>query len=439
MVGKQGKNQNDLMLLNRSLILRLMHRMRVCSRSDLARASGLTKASVSDIVQHLIEMGVVWEVGVVSGQKNRRSIGVSIRQNSFYCIGVRLTRKSIQAGLFDIAGNPFTQTRRAIMTSAKPEDAMELIKDMIRELLGLTSGRAVLGIGLALPGPVIYDDGRIAYMSVFKGWENIGICDELSEAFQTPVMMEHDGVCFALSEWWGMDANQCKVMLCVLAGQGIGAGLIIDGQAMRGAFGASGELGHTSINPSGIRCDCGNYGCLEQYCSTLALERMAKERLLDMPGHPLYKSEPDAGLIMKLAREGDPVFVRLFKQCAKYLGYGIVNAINLINPDVVVVTDELAACETLLTEVLSETIAQRIPDRILRRIKLVVKQSGSVNAMRAASLLVVERFLSDPSGNLSYAEGSEGDSRLYPAAMELKHAGDEFGKLAKASGENVLE
>lgn len=407
MTDKQGKNQDDLQKLNRSLVMRLIHKLGVCSRAEVAKLSGLTKASITGITQQLIDAGVVKEVGLIEGAKGRRSIGISLCMDHYLCIGIRLTRKDVHGGLFDVGGELYADKRRLIPENSTPQDAMALMKDIIEKLLKKGDGRKVLGIGLAVPGPLIYDEDKIAYMSAFPGWENISIKKELFEAFGIPVLLEHDGVCFAISEWWERDSADFRLMVTVLAGQGVGAGIVDGGRPIRGALGCAGEMGHMSLNVHGPRCDCGNFGCLEKYCSTLVLEKRMAEALENHPEHPLYGSTPDYREIIKAAREGDALSTQLFSEAATYLGYGIVNVINLLNPDIVVVTDSLAEYDELMQSVLERTVKSRLSEKILSRTKIVVKPSSEYLAMQAATSLVVDMFLSSPISAETEKKGSK--------------------------------
>lgn len=393
---KQGKNQDDLQLLNRALIMRLIHRMKMCSRSELARQSGLTKATISGITQLLIEADVVKEVGLIDGEKGRRSIGLTLNLEKYLCIGMRLTRLEIRGGLFDIAGGLYAEENRLIAPNASPADAMELMKDIIGCLLKKGDGRRILGVGLALPGPIIFNEEKIAYMSAFPGWESMPIRPELEAAFGIPVRIEHDGVCFAMSEWWERGEEDYRLLLCVLVGQGVGAGVIAGGEPVRGALGCAGEIGHMSVNPDGARCDCGNYGCMEQYASTLALERSMAEAVRHYSGHPLHAKPFDYRDVLRLAREGDPIAREHFERAARYLGYALVNVVNLLNPDIVVVTDSMAEAGVMLLDVLERILRERLSEQIFLNTKLIVKPSNPNLAMQAATSLIVDRFLSSP-------------------------------------------
>ena len=312
------------------------------------------------------------------------------------CIGIRLTRQNIHAGLFDIAGEIYAEEERAISEHATPEDAMNLVKELVRNLILRSDSRAILGIGLALPGPIIYEENSIAFMSAFPGWEDVNVKEILYEEFRMPILLEHDALCFAQSEWRKCDQDDYRLLLCVLAGQGVGAGIIDGGRPVRGALGCAGEIGHMSLNPSGPRCDCGNYGCMEKYASTLALEREMALALKSRPEHPLHGTKPHFQDIVRAVKAGDELAVRLFTRAGEYLGYGLVNLINLLNPDIVIVTDSLAECTELLQTVLQDTLAQRLSPKILARTKLVVKPSDQCQAIKAATSLIVDLFLEQP-------------------------------------------
>lgn len=394
---KPGKNQEDLQALNRMLVIRILHRMRTCSRAELARQTGLTKASITGIVQQLMDAGVVREDGLMEdGKAGRRSMGLRLCTDQYLCIGLRLTRRRISAGLFEMGGEICTATERRLPRSAHAPDALALMKEAVRELMSAAGQRHVLGIGIAAPGPILIQEGKNAYMSAFPGWESISIPQELEAAFGIPVRLEHDGVCYALTEWWNRaPGDEPHMLLCVLAGQGIGAGILTDGVPVRGALGCAGEIGHMSIRADGPRCDCGNCGCLENYVSTLALERDMEAAGRSMP----------AAEILHLARQGDETASAIFRSQARCLGYGVVNLINILNPDHIVITDELALCSDLLKNEVDAVLRDRLSPRIYEKLRLTVRPDSPFRPLQAAASLITDRFLSDPAFVMQHTKG----------------------------------
>ena len=239
------------------------------------------------------------------------------------------------------------------------------------------------------------------------------------------MLLEHDGVCFALSEWWDRDSQDYRLMVCVLAGQGVGAGIVDGGRPIRGALGCAGEIGHMSLDAHGPRCDCGNYGCMEKYASTLALEKRMAEALKDPAGPPASTAaHPATSEILMAVREGDELATKLFTEAATYLGYGIVNLVNLLNPDIVVVTDSLAECDELMQVVLERTLKEPLSEKILSRTKLVVKPSSEYLAMQAATSLIVDLFLSSPIDAEIPARRAKRRERVPPGSPSAGRCGE---------------
>lgn len=392
-----GKNQGDLQGLNRALVMRLIHRHRICSRAQLARETGLTKASITGIIQQLMDAGVIREVGLMEKKGSRPSMGLSLCADQYFSIGLRLTRRHIRGGLFDMGGAVYETKECMILPETPPQAALAMMKEITAFLLSAAAGRCVLGIGIATPGPIIRAEGKIAYMSAFPGWADVSIPDEMEKEFHLPVVLEHDGVCCALWEWWNRPpGEEYRAMLCVLAGQGIGAGILMDGEPIRGALGCAGEIGHMSMDPEGPPCDCGNRGCLETYVSTLALEKEMAGELEKAPEHPLYGAALSAREILGLAQRGDPLARKVFCRQGEMLGRGMVNLVNLLNPDYLVITDELAACDELLLACVDGVLKKYLSPRIYQAVRLSVRPGSPFQAMQAASALILDRFLSEP-------------------------------------------
>lgn len=397
MMNETGRNQGDLQGLNRGLLLRLIHRTPGCSRAELARKTGLTKAAVTILTQQLLDAGVIRETGRVDGRGGRRAIGLEICREQHLCIGLRLTRRHVRGGLFDLGGECYDVQSLRISPQTSARETLEGMAELVSQLLQSAAGRRVLGIGIAAPGPILSREGRIAFMSAFPGWEDLSIQEELSARFHLPVLLEHDGLCCALAQWWSRpEQTEEQTMLCVLVGQGVGAGIVDKGVPLRGAMGCAGELGHTSLDPMGPLCSCGNRGCLEQYVSVIALEKAFHQALSEHPEHPAAGQTPSAAEIMAWAREGDALAESVVRELARYLGYGIVNAVNLLNPNRIIITDEFAACEALVRQEVDAVLRERLLLRIYAGIALEVLPGSPLQVMQAAATLILDKFLQEP-------------------------------------------
>jgi N-acetylglucosamine repressor len=288
---KEGTNNEDIQEMNRSLLIRLLRQMSVCSRADLAKVTGLKRATITNIISDLMDWGLVKEVGIIDGKNGRRSIGITINSEIYKVIGVRLARKYFSVGLYDIAGKEYLNRTEEIKEPFSPDATLEKIKSIIKEFLEAEGTNKFIAIGCAIPGPFFRNEGKMALITELPGWERILIQQELQSTFGLPVYLEHDANVGALAEWWlGLNRRKVGTLVYVAAGQGIGAGIVIDGKVYRGSLGIAGEIGHTSIAYDGPKCECGNNGCLTNYSSTLALMREIKKELPNYPQSILNKN-----------------------------------------------------------------------------------------------------------------------------------------------------
>ncbi|MFD2612441.1 ROK family protein [Paenibacillus gansuensis] len=383
---KKGTNLEDVQEMNRSLVIRLMRKRSVCSRAELTQASGLNQSTITNIVNELISWGVIVETGVIEGKKGRRSIGIKLNGDSVKVIGIRLTRKSISVTLYDLEGTEHNKKKIPINTGDGSDIALNKMKYLVAELINGNPTGSVVAIGLAAPGPLFRNEGRIALMTFFPGWDKINIQEELMQEFGLPVYIEHDANAGALAHWWfGQPHLDHGVMIYVAAGQGVGAGIVVDGTIFRGSLGMAGEIGHMSIDYNGPLCECGHRGCLELYCSTSTLL------------NGLGKEHTSLQSVWKSMEEGDPATVEAVRQAAWFLGFGIVNLINTFNPSRIVIGDELSSAGTLLKDTVSELIERQVLPDISKKMTLELAEGEQDLILLGSAILAIDHILEHPS------------------------------------------
>lgn len=369
---KAGMNQDKIQELNKTLLLNLIREEGVCSRAFLSQLTGLNKATITYIVNDFIETKCVEETGLLSSGKGRRSIGITLSNKEYFLMGIRLARTYFKVAVFNLRGE-IEEVRRTDIT----EDcsAGETITEIIRvaqQLIKKNSERKLLGVGMAIPGPFLKEKGEIGVLTGRRGLEKIGFKEELEKKLNTRVIMEHDAKAGAFAQlWYDKEIDKRNSLIYVAAGEGVGAGIIISQEIVYGELGTAGEIGHMTIDYNGEKCECGNRGCLEKYCSILAL----KKRFQDIYGREYGLEE-----IRDLIRENDPEAVKVYRQACRFLGYGIVNVVNSYNPTVIILGDELSHIdrEIMLTEVdgvLKERLLPEIYQKLIVKISVAVKDS----------------------------------------------------------------
>ena len=234
----------------------------------------------------------------------------------------------------------------------------------------------ILGMGLTLPGPYLEQSERILLMTGGPDWQEFDLVHRLREHFSNiPLYSKHDAKAAALSVWKTQGVlEDSKVMLYLSAGQGIGAGLVINGEVFTGSQGIAGEIGHTSIKKDGPQCYCGNYGCLEIYCSRLTLFRNLKANSRHSLPSPLNIDD-----VVQAYQIGDKEVVKEVNQMANYLAQGLINFINLVNPDLIVLGDEYSLFGEPFLKIISEKVKECSLKNIFENIKFqLVQRTGDL-------------------------------------------------------------
>lgn len=400
MNGMIGNNNSDLTEMNRSAIVKILQRRDVCSRADIARYTGLTQAAITKIVAVLIEMDIVSEVGSIKGSGNRRSIGLRLNADRHQVIGVKFARHMFAVGVFDISGKIYTQTeteypieedQRAVLSAMK-----KLIHDTLKEY------ENVVAIGLAVPGPYLREEGRIAVVTQMPTWHNINFIEEFAQEFNMPVFIEHDAKAGALASWWfGEQAQPVHTLAYFLVGDGVGAGVIERGELLLGVQGAASEIGHISVDVHGPRCECGNYGCLELYCSASAMLKLARERVPECFGDGQMKNHDACNAVFEAARAGNSGALEVVREIAQYIGYGCVTIINAYNPDLIIIGDSVSQGGDLLLPTIEQVVKERVIPELHAKVQIKISTLKVDPTLYGAAAIATDKILQLPSAFLS--------------------------------------
>ena len=263
-------NQERSQIINRALIADLLRQEGVCSRATLAQLSGLKQATITNIIGEFIECGLVVETGLMSGCKGRRSIGVTLNDALYKVIGIRMTRRAFYISVVGLTGKVFTVEEYPIGPRDNVQNTISRIRNAIQDIRRENQGTIIPAACMAMPGPYREDRDQLLFVTELSGWQNFPIKEALMEGFDIPIYIANDANASAFAQlWYRSKEYGIHNMIYVLAGQGIGCGIITDGKLVLGQRGIAGEFGHSTIDYRGEPCECGNRGCLEKYCSFL--------------------------------------------------------------------------------------------------------------------------------------------------------------------------
>jgi glucokinase len=294
-------------------------------------------------------------------------------RNPRYIVGVDLGGTNIVCGAMPEDGSREIAMRsQPTFSEQGAEIVVQRIAQMIEDVIAVTiaeTGAAredFAGVGIGAPGPLDREQGLVI-VAPNLGWSNFPLRDRVSALVGIPATLDNDANCATVGEWWVGGARGGRNVVGMTIGTGIGGGLILNGQLYHGASDVAGEIGHMTIDSTGRRCKCGNYGCLEAYTSGPAIAERAREALRGFEDGSsilmqLVESRPEritAQTVYDASGRGDPVALEVVRDTAHFLGAGIANLLNIFNPDVVVVAGGVTQAGDALFEPLRAEVRRR--------------------------------------------------------------------------------
>lgn len=332
--------------INKNVITNIILQNEPISRSEIAQKASLAMPTVMRIVDSLIEEGLVVEGGKGESSGGRKPILLEINPRSSYFIGIEIARKTTTI-LTDIRGNIIAINKEKTIYNNGSEVILNQIKDGIDKVIessGVEKNK-IGGIGLGTPGTK-FKYGDVLREYPFSSWAELDLDNWLKDdKFDYPIVWENLSKVGALGELlFGKEKGQ-KDFLYVFADNGIGLGIVLNGELFTGVDGVAGEFGHTIIQPNGKTCYCGNSGCLEMYTSIPSMIKQAKLQSKNSATSILnkYDENLDFSVLLSALEQGDELAKNVVCQAGEMLGIGIANLINLFNPDAVVIGGEIGS------------------------------------------------------------------------------------------------
>jgi predicted NBD/HSP70 family sugar kinase len=316
------------------------------TRSALARATGLSRTTISTLLAELIEQRLVTEDSA-PGPPGRRGAGrpatvVRLDHSAGAAVSIDVGARHLAVAVGDLAHRVMAEHWTPLPAGHRAEEVMERATALTAQMLheAGVEANSVIGVAMGLPAPISQPAGVVASSNILPGWAGLRAGPEMSERLGMPVFIENDTNLGALAESaWGAGAG-FDHLAYIKAATGIGAGLVQDGKLFRGTTGTAGEIGHMTVAEEGPICRCGNRGCLELYAGGAALLEALRQ------SHPSIDSLDQ---VVELAHENHPACIRVLADAGRHIGVAIANLINLFNPRRIIVGGELAgAGETLL-------------------------------------------------------------------------------------------
>jgi glucokinase-like ROK family protein len=388
-------------------VLRLVWQERQISRADIARRTGLSRSTVSEIIGDLLGTGLVAEVGVGESRGGRRPIVLQFQDAAATILGVDMGAGHVSVALTDLRGAVLAWEHQRHPVRTDPTGTLALMTELSARCLkagGRGAGR-LLGAGIAVPSPVDLARPDELCEIILPAWRGVAVGADLRKRFKVPVLVDNDANLAALGErWWGLGQGIDDFAYIKVA-TGIGSGHIIGGRVYRGARGIAGEIGHLSIDSRGAQCVCGLRGCLATLVGAQALVARAQSLRPAYPDSPLAAGDVTIGAIEDAALSGDPLALRVTDEAADHLGVAIADLINLLNPAMVIIGGGLSRLGDLLLQPLRRAVDARTLITSVRGTRIVTSALGARAVAVGAATMTLERALTDPGHLIVAATG----------------------------------
>ncbi len=384
--------------LNVSAVLKVIRDNGSLSRADVAKITGLTPASVTNITKMLIEDEYLVECKVGQSSGGKPPIMLELNPNARYVIGI-----SIGVGMIDVVITNLSAEiilKKSIEINEERYDYDFVFKELVKlinEVIECSKieKEKILGAGVALHGIVNARTGMSIY-SPYYGWKEINIKEALENELNLGVYVDNDVRAMALGESWFGITKDISNFVTLNISNGIGAGIIINNKPYYGVDFSAGEIGHIVVEGDGDKCNCGNYGCLETVASNNNITKKAIKLIKQGTNSVLKELKTDINQltiedISEAAKLEDELAISIIKEAARYIGIAITNLINILNPTSIVVVGEIFENTFYAIETLNEIVKNRGMKLSSENVRIIKSMLGRDAAVVGATTLVIHK------------------------------------------------
>jgi transcriptional regulator of PTS gene len=380
--------------LNESLIVNTIRRRGPISRVDIAKLTGLTAPTVTNISGKLIEHGLIHEYMVGEYSGGRRPVLLKVHSEIANMIIVDIRSKDMIGYLIN-GGLEIKEQICHDIQHLKEEKILALLESTIEQCYSSENGKLALAIGIIVRGPVMSKEG-LSLFSPSAGWRNVPLKYLVEKQFQLPVFVENDMRAMALGAYHYGPYRDIKNAVFLGVGGGIGSGIILNGELYRGLGDSAGEIGHTVVDVGGPLCSCGNYGCLEAMASESALVNITIKAINDGESSlvsEMVKGNMDAirpKHIYDAAEVGDLLAIKMLQHVANYIGMGAANIINTFNPQLVLIGGGIVKGRVFIEETIMQVIKERALASCYSLARIEFSSEGRQDALKGIVDVVME-------------------------------------------------
>lgn len=403
------QNFSDLSFIREihlSIILRQIHNQSPLSRTQLANLTNLNKSTVSNLIDELIERGLVNETGQEESLIGRPTALLQINPGAGGIIGVEFGVDFVAVILTDFIGTTLWRQRQEADPTEAQDATIDQTLNIVDEAIALakSNGLRLLGLGISTPGTVDTQEGLLISAPNLH-WRNVPLGKIFSNHTSLPIYIDNDANAAALGEHLFGVARQVNSFICIYAGVGVGGGLFLNGELYRGVGGFAGEIGHCTFISETFQppCHCGKSGCWETYANQYSVIERVRTRLEEKRNSliPTIMAEKNSPLsfqiIVDAADAGDNEAGEALAEAGSALGIGIANLINIFNPQMIVIGGPMSIAGKYFMTALEESVKKRALDDNLANTDILLSNFGANASLIGAVSLVIQAVIANPS------------------------------------------
>lgn len=400
----EAGNSDRIKQLNRSTVLKTIHRFGPVTKAEISETIDLTFATIGNITSELLDTEIIKTAGQGKSSGGRQPLLYEINWYNYYVIAIAIGVTKVSASIVNLRAE--IQSSNDVAMNDQDQN-LSLIEKVYKAIDGLLAQNIVpvttiVGIGVSAPGPIDEDQGVILSPPNLEYAKNVSIKILLEKRYHLITVLEKDANASALAEQWFGTVDISEHILYIFADQGIGGGMIIDSRIYRGFKNGAGEIGHVSVDIDGPRCNCGNFGCLEAMASGIAIVRRVKEEIhrgMQSSLAEMYLQDQGSLSLEQIihhAKNGDSLASEILNEAGRYLGIGVANAINFFAPSKVVFGGQIVDLFPKTVQVAEEIAKTRSFSRNASDITFLKSNFGYQSTLIGAAAIIQQKLFDSP-------------------------------------------
>lgn len=387
----QKATRKQARMHNTRLVLKTIYESEPISRADIARETGLTRPTVSDVVSDLLDVNLVEEIGYGPSTGGKPPILLSVADDSRHLIGIDLASGEFRGAVVNLRG----EIRHRINLPLHGQEgnvALELVYELVDDLVAVADS-PLLGIGIGTPGLMDTINGVVRW-AVNLGWRDLPLRNLLQRRYDLPVYVANDCHVAALAEYTFGENKDAENLVVVKVEHGIGSGILLDGRLFYGDTFGAGEIGHVSVVENGRLCRCGNFGCLETVASARAIVRRAQAIAKNDPRSTLlqFADNPEQitiHTVRQAVEAGDRAVREIVREAGRYLGIAVANLIGVLSIRRILIAGSVTCFGETLLDVIRDEMSRRSLAMVANETEVGLSNIGPDVVILGASALVL--------------------------------------------------